>query len=465
MIKKNIYRIIFNLIYPLVDFVVISGAIIFSYNFYWWLEIGQHVYYEDAHYIAISLLASAFTVTIMLLAGVYEKEAGLLNVEEIKKTVQGITLSFLLFGCVLVFGKILLSRYVLLFSYIFSVLFVVTEKMVFYNLPPVVKPVPGLHKKILIYGAGELGQALYREIVNSPRLRIIPVGFIDDDQDMAGGTIYPTGYSRTGQAAVLGTGADIPRLTKEHDIDEVYVAISNIGQATLIDILENLKARGISACFVPKLYKLFLHQIRFSHVGSIPVVREEKGVPGPYVYIKRYVDLILAMSVLILSLPLVGVAALLIKMDSPGPVFFTHERVGKAGKPFRLYKFRTMQVETNQYEVSPLSPDDPRITRIGRFLRKTSLDELPQIINVLKGEMSLVGPRPEMPFIVATYDDIHKARLAVLPGITGLWQLSADRRKPIHENMDYDLYYIKNMSFFLDITILINTLFFAIRGV
>ena len=152
-------------------------------------------------------------------------------------------------------------------------------------------------------------------------------------------------------------------------------------------------------------------------------------------------------------------------MDSPGPVFFTHERVGKAGKPFRLYKFRTMQVETNQYEVSPLSPDDPRITRIGRFLRKTSLDELPQIINVLKGEMSLVGPRPEMPFIVATYDDIHKARLAVLPGITGLWQLSADRRKPIHENMDYDLYYIKNMSFFLDITILINTLFFAIRGV
>ncbi len=465
MIRKNLYRLAFGLVYPVVDFIVLSMAIVFSYKLYRLLGIGQHVYYEDVHYISISLSAAAFTVIMMMLVGVYEKEAGLLNVEEIKKTVQGITLSFLLFGCVLVFGKILLSRYVLLFSYVFSVLFVVTEKMFFYNLPPLVKPVPGLHQKILIYGAGELGQALYREIVNSPRLRIIPVGFIDDDRNMAGRTIYPNGYSRTGQTTVLGTGADVPRLTKAHDIDEVYVAISNIGQEALIHILENLKANGISTCFVPKLYKLFLHQIRFSHVGSIPVVREEKGYFGPYVYVKRYVDLVLAMAVLVVSLPLVGVAALLIKKDSSGPVFFTHERIGKNGKPFRLYKFRTMQEETSQYEVSPLSPDDPRITRIGRFLRKTSLDELPQIINVLKGEMSLVGPRPEMPFIVATYDDIHKARLAVLPGITGLWQLSADRRKPIHENMDYDLYYINKMSFSLDITILINTLFFAVRGI
>ena len=124
-----------------------------------------------------------------------------------------------------------------------------------------------------------------------------------------------------------------------------------------------------------------------------------------------------------------------------------------------------MFIETDHYAVNPLDQKDPRITRVGRFLRKPSLDELPQTINVLKGNMSFVGPRPEMPFIVAEYNEIHKERLKVLPGITGLWQLSGDRKKAIHENMDYDLYYIRNASFFLDMAILIETLIFAFRGI
>jgi lipopolysaccharide/colanic/teichoic acid biosynthesis glycosyltransferase len=121
--------------------------------------------------------------------------------------------------------------------------------------------------------------------------------------------------------------------------------------------------------------------------------------------------------------------------------------------------------DVESYAINPMSQDDPRITRVGRFLRKTSLDELPQLFNVIKGEMSLVGPRPEMPFIVATYNEIQRERLKILPGITGLWQLSGDRKKAIHENMDYDIYYIENMSFFLDVAILIETLIFAFRGI
>ena len=109
--------------------------------------------------------------------------------------------------------------------------------------------------------------------------------------------------------------------------------------------------------------------------------------------------------------------------------------------------------------------NDARVTKFGRFLRKTSFDEIPQLINVLKGEMSLVGPRPEMPFIASEYTDFHRERLKILPGITGLWQLSGDRRKAIHENMEYDLYYTNNMSFFLDLAILLETLIFAFRGI
>ena len=160
-----------------------------------------------------------------------------------------------------------------------------------------------------------------------------------------------------------------------------------------------------------------------------------------------------------------AIIALAIKTDSKGPVFFRQKRVGIDGKLFDIFKFRSMTTETDPYSINPTDQSDTRITKVGRFLRKTSMDELPQFINVLKGDMSLVGPRPEMPFIVEQYNEIQKERLNVLPGITGLWQLSGDRARAIHENMDYDLYYIRNKSFFLDIAILIETLIFAFKGI
>jgi lipopolysaccharide/colanic/teichoic acid biosynthesis glycosyltransferase len=130
-----------------------------------------------------------------------------------------------------------------------------------------------------------------------------------------------------------------------------------------------------------------------------------------------------------------------------------------------MLKFRSMHTNACGSEKSPENGFDPRITSIGRVLRKTSLDELPQLINVLKGDMSLVGPRPEMPFIVNSYTPAQRVRLTVKPGITGLWQLSADRRFPIHENMHYDVYYLRERGMFLDLAILIHTLFFAVRGI
>ncbi|MDR3413010.1 MAG: sugar transferase, partial [Formivibrio sp.] len=139
-------------------------------------------------------------------------------------------------------------------------------------------------------------------------------------------------------------------------------------------------------------------------------------------------------------------------------------RVGRGGKTFELYKFRTMRVEAPKYGFHPTDSDDPRLTRVGRWLRRTSLDELPQLINVLKGEMSLVGPRPEMPFIVERYNNYHRQRLQVIPGLTGLWQLSADRAFLIHENIQYDLYYIRNRNFFMDLAILLHTAVFAMKG-
>jgi lipopolysaccharide/colanic/teichoic acid biosynthesis glycosyltransferase len=139
--------------------------------------------------------------------------------------------------------------------------------------------------------------------------------------------------------------------------------------------------------------------------------------------------------------------------------------VGHKGKPFELYKFRSMRVDASKYDLHPTVANDPRVTRVGRWLRQTSLDELPQLINVLKGDMSLVGPRPEMPFIVERYNAHHQQRLQVIPGLTGLWQLSADRSFLIHENIQYDLYYIRDRNFFMDLAILLHTAVFAMKGI
>jgi len=154
----------------------------------------------------------------------------------------------------------------------------------------------------------------------------------------------------------------------------------------------------------------------------------------------------------------------LIKKDSPGPAFFRQERVGKDGEKFLMYKFRTMNVESDPYAITPNDNQDPRITRVGRILRRMSLDETPQFFNVLKGEMSIVGPRPEMPFIVKEYDEYQKTRLSIKSGVTGLWQLYGDKQRPIHEDLDYDITYIKRQSFLQDIEIILKTGCFVMKS-
>ena len=180
---------------------------------------------------------------------------------------------------------------------------------------------------------------------------------------------------------------------------------------------------------------------------------------------KRVFDVACSVLILILSAPLFVVIALLIKRDTAGPALFRQRRVGKDGQIFWIYKFRTLYIETPAYARKPDDADESKITPVGAFLRATALDELPQLFNVLKGEMSLVGPRPEMPFIVRTYTTYQRQRLVVKPGITGPWQLSNMRHLPIHQNLHYDLDYLKNQSFLLDLRILLRTLVFCGRTV
>jgi lipopolysaccharide/colanic/teichoic acid biosynthesis glycosyltransferase len=187
--------------------------------------------------------------------------------------------------------------------------------------------------------------------------------------------------------------------------------------------------------------------------------------PPANLIMKRAIDAVGSIILLIALSPLLVAIAVLVRAGSKGAVLFRHWRVGRDGAEFRMWKFRSMRVETPQYERSPLSDSDPRLTRVGRILRRLSVDELPQLINVLKGDMSLVGPRPEMPFIVEGYDVYESRRLQAKPGITGLWQISPARAMPIHENLWFDLYYIEHKNIFLDCAILLRTITAVVRGV
>jgi len=189
------------------------------------------------------------------------------------------------------------------------------------------------------------------------------------------------------------------------------------------------------------------------------------GASWVYESLKSGGDLVLAIALIVALSPLGLVVVLLIYLDSPGGAIFRQQRVGRGGRLFTMYKFRTMDAATPQYAISPDDRTDPRITRTGRFLRWTNIDEFPQLFNVVKGEMSLVGPRPEMPFLVEQYEAVHRQRLEVIPGMTGLWQLSPARSARIHENPQYDQYYIDHRNFWMDLAILVCTPASFIRGI
>lgn len=463
--KTKLYRVVSSLIYQVIDFAIITFSIWIAYKLYRISGLGESVIYRKVDIVPVSMAIGLFVTVIMRFFKVYQTNSSVLNVEEIQNTTKGLTGAFLLLMMILVFEKVAISRYVIIFSYLISLTLVIVLKTFLYHVQSSSASLQKLSRRVLIYGAGELGRALFREFNNSPKFGIIPVGFIDDNPLIIGRSISRSGFDTSTGLNILGNRYDIKRLKELLTIDEIYIAISNISAESLNEIASVVKKENIKWKFVPNLYKSSVHKLRIEQIGQIPLVSEEESKSFYFLYVKPIFDILLAAILLVILSPILLIIVVLIKMDSKGPAIFKQDRVGKDGEVFEVYKFRTMYVDANPYTENPLDQNDPRITKIGKFLRKSSFDELPQLFNVLKGDMSIVGPRPEMPFIVEQYNEIHRQRLRVMPGITGLWQLSGDRKKAIHENMDYDLYYMQNVSFFMDIAILIETLIFAFRGI
>ncbi|MFN8418339.1 MAG: sugar transferase [Anaerolineae bacterium] len=265
------------------------------------------------------------------------------------------------------------------------------------------------------------------------------------------------------------------RAIRQHIDDVIINTLPYQSYDRLEPLILSLQKFPVQISVAPNYFNLVLYRATVEDFGGVPLINlRDPALTGYQRLVKRAFDLVVGSLLLLLSLPLLLLIAVVVRLDSPGSIIFKQQRVGENGRLFTMLKFRTMRQDAeteqptiNSYDaaghVLPKRSDDPRVTRVGFFLRRTSLDELPQLVNVLRGEMSLVGPRPEMPWLVEKYAPWQHKRFAIPQGMTGWWQINGRADKPMHLHTEDDLYYIQNYSLLLDVIILWRTLFAVIR--
>jgi exopolysaccharide biosynthesis polyprenyl glycosylphosphotransferase len=275
---------------------------------------------------------------------------------------------------------------------------------------------------------------------------------------------------------VLGQLEQIMHIVQRKAIDEVIVTLPAHAHHRLANLVTVLHTLPIRIRVVPDYFGLAYFGATVESLSGIPLI----GLRDPAIdefqrLVKRLIDIILSGMGLLLAAPIMALVALAIKLEDGGSIFYAAARVGENGQPFRMLKFRSMVVDADQIVPNIGQPEnkrglliksanDPRVTRVGRIIRRTSLDELPQLINVFKGEMSLVGPRPELPWLVEKYEPWQRKRFAVPQGMTGWWQVNGRSDNPMNQHTEQDLYYIQNYSLWLDLQILWRTVGVVLRG-
>jgi exopolysaccharide biosynthesis polyprenyl glycosylphosphotransferase len=320
-------------------------------------------------------------------------------------------------------------------------------------------------RKVLILGAGNIGTRLWQQIESQKYFGMLPVGFLDDDMNKQGS-----------MPDVMGSLSQARKIIQRNEVDDVVIALPRSAHSRLSEVVVDLHDLPVRVWVIPDYFSLTLHRASVSNFAGIPMMDLRSPALSEYQrMMKRAFDLLTVIIFLPIALPIMGLSAILIRLDSPGPILFCQKRMGENGRVFEMMKFRTMIInaeqlarlrDTGEKEKQEIfkTPDDPRVTKVGRYLRRTSLDELPQLFNVLRGEMSLVGPRPEIPDLVERYEAWQRKRFTVPQGITGWWQVNGRSDKPMHLHTEDDLYYVQHYSIWLDLQILLMTFWAVIRG-
>jgi exopolysaccharide biosynthesis polyprenyl glycosylphosphotransferase len=319
-------------------------------------------------------------------------------------------------------------------------------------------------RNALIVGWNSKARDLYDRVIQHPALGYRVVGFVKLDKRKAG-----THYK---EARLLGNSDDLPVLLGSYSISDILIALETDDHDKLVHVIAHCNGHDVSMKILPDMYDIISGQARTNQLYGFPLIEIMPEIMKPWEEsMKRLTDIVISLIVLLFSSPLWAALAIAIKIDTPGSVVYSQERVGKDGKKFKMHKFRSMRSDAEKESGPVWAPrNDDRVTKVGRFLRNSRLDEIPQFINVLDGDMSLVGPRPERPFFVEKLSKeipLYHRRLKVRPGITGWAQIKQGYDRTIDDvrsKVRYDLFYIENMSFRMDVKIILYTFYVMLMG-
>ena len=362
----------------------------------------------------------------------------------------------------LAFGQLSYSRLIFLYTAVLVTLLLGISRAVIYAVRGYLRNQGIGLERVVLVGVGDVGLMVMRTIAARPSLGYELVGFLDDNP----------AKNRTdiGRFQALGPLNNFFDILQNHDIDTAIICLPWQSHRTVAHLLHVCEQNGIKAQIVPDFFQLTKNQMQVERLNGIPLITTRAvSIAGWNLFVKRALDVIAATFLLTLGLPLVALIALAVRVNSRGSIFYSQTRVGRNGHMFKIHKFRSMipDADAQLDEMADLNEasgplfkmrDDPRRTSVGRILRRFSLDEVPNLINVLRGEMSLVGPRPNVPEEVAQYKDWHRKRLSVSPGMTGLWQVSGRSDLTFDEMVLLDIYYAENWSLTLDLGIMLRTI-------
>lgn len=415
--------------------------------------------------ISIYVIFSAVWVTIMALFSVYDGQKNLRAVDEFSSLTIGSLLAAVALAGILYFTYRDFSRVsFVLFVAITYVTFLLWRVLA-RRLYQASKDLRHEAQHVLVAGAGPVGMEIEGRVRAHQYLNLDFTGFLDDDPK-----------KRQDSPKILGTLEDARRIVRDMKVTDLVVALPPRAYQRIHQLVTDVHDLPVRVWMVPDYFEFALHRAKMENFLDIPMLDlRAPALTENQRMLKRSFDLAVGCLLAVLTLPLMAAIAIVILIDDGMPILFKQRRMGENGRQFVMYKFRTMfhnsgaaepEAAVLNEQVNPVHKrrDDPRVTRAGRFLRRWSLDELPQLLNVLRGTMSLVGPRPEVPALVGKYQPWQRKRFAVPQGMTGWWQIHGRSDRPMHLNTEDDLYYVQNYSIWLDIQILVQTFWIVLRG-
>ncbi|HSD85246.1 MAG TPA: undecaprenyl-phosphate glucose phosphotransferase [Anaerolineae bacterium] len=449
------------------DIVLINTAFLLAYYIRYRLQLFRPV--DPAFdnppevYLPLLLLLMALLVGFFKLSGYYAPRRLGMWLDQMSIIIRAAPTAILvMIGITLLFQPFFYSRLIFLYTSILIVILLSVSRFVWVIVLGQLRRRNIGVSRVLIVGAGDVGRTVIRTVMAQPEFGYRIVALVDDRVERSALSIGPL-------PAIEGTQR-LPEIIAEKSVDEVIVTLPWTDHQRILDIFQLCENLGVRVRTVPDLFQLSLNRVDVEDLGGVPVIGlKAAAIQGANLFVKRVMDVAIGSIMLLLTAPIMAMVALAIKLDSRGPVIFKQKRVGAHGQEFVVFKFRTMRQGADEEKAGLLEFNemtgplfkmrgDPRITRMGRFMRRSSLDELPQLFNVLRGEMSMVGPRPHTSAEVTQYQNWQRQVLEAPPGMTGLAQVSGRSQLSFDEQCLLDIYYIENWSPALDVKILLRTL-------